>query len=96
MAEVAFHDSPDDAEWIIYNIEEIGTALAKGILKYFNIPYIADNSNLNAEINLLHKVGIIQSPEYWKENAVKGKTIKGENAAILIQRVAAFIMKEAK
>jgi N-acetylmuramoyl-L-alanine amidase len=39
LVEVAFHDSPDDARWIIDNIEGIGTTLAKGVLKYFGIAY---------------------------------------------------------
>jgi N-acetylmuramoyl-L-alanine amidase len=39
LIEVAFHDSIEDANWIINNIEAIGTSLAKGVLKYFNVPY---------------------------------------------------------
>lgn len=39
LAEVAFHDNKEDADWIMGNIEEIGTALAKGVLKYFGIEY---------------------------------------------------------
>lgn len=39
LLEVAFHDNAEDAAWIINNIEAIGTALAKGVLRYFGIPY---------------------------------------------------------
>lgn len=39
LIEIAFHDNSDDAKWIINNIELISTALAKGVLKYFGIPY---------------------------------------------------------
>ena len=39
LVEVAFHDSAEDATWIMNNIENIGVALAKGVLKYFGIPY---------------------------------------------------------
>lgn len=39
LIEVAFHDNPDDAQWIMDNIETIGIAIAKGILKYFDIEY---------------------------------------------------------
>lgn len=39
LIEVAFHDNLEDANWIINNIEKIGTSLAKGVLKYFNVPY---------------------------------------------------------
>ncbi|MGI6366170.1 MAG: N-acetylmuramoyl-L-alanine amidase family protein [Bacillota bacterium] len=38
LVEVAFHDQPEDAEWIMANIEEIGIALAKGILAYLETP----------------------------------------------------------
>lgn len=93
LVELAFHDNPDDAQWIISHIEAIGTALAKGILKYFGIPYVEASSNLDRELKLLQKFGLIQSPEYWRQNAVKGKTVAGEYAAILIQRVAALLLK---
>jgi len=39
LVEIAFHDNTEDAAWIVGNIEAIGTALAKGVLKYFGIPY---------------------------------------------------------
>ncbi|MDD3303293.1 MAG: N-acetylmuramoyl-L-alanine amidase [Clostridia bacterium] len=35
LLEVAFHDNPEDAKWIIDNIENIGRAIAKGIENYF-------------------------------------------------------------
>ncbi len=93
LVEVAFHDNPDDAEWLISHIEAIGTALAKGILKYFGIPYREVSPNLDRELKLLQEFGILESPEYWRQNAVKGKTVAGEYAAILIQRVAALLLK---
>lgn len=93
LVEVAFHDNPDDAEWLISCIEAIGIALAKGILKYFNIPYKEDSPNLDRELKLLQEFGILESPEYWRQNAVKGRTVAGEYAAILIQRVAALLLK---
>lgn len=37
LVEVAFHDNPQDAEWIMGNIEKIGAAITKGILRYFNL-----------------------------------------------------------
>jgi N-acetylmuramoyl-L-alanine amidase len=39
LVEIAFHDSSEDAKWIIDNIEGIGIALAKGVLKYLGIAY---------------------------------------------------------
>jgi len=40
---------------------------------------------------VLHERGIINTPEYWLKNAVKGKMLKGEYVALLIQRTAEFI-----
>lgn len=42
LAEVAFHDNPEDAQFIIDNIYELGQAIAKGILDYFGITYQED------------------------------------------------------
>lgn len=95
LVETAYHDNPDDAKWIIPNIELIGTALAKGVLDYFNIPFQGDNTTLESGVKILQEFGIISSPDYWNENAVKGKTVNGEYAAILIQRVAALLLKGA-
>ena len=39
LIEIAFHDNVDDANWIINNIETIGTALAKGVLKHLGLEY---------------------------------------------------------
>ena len=37
LIEVAFHDSPEDAKWIVGNIKPIGLAIAKGILSYLKV-----------------------------------------------------------
>lgn len=42
LAEVAFHDNPEDAQFIIDNIYELGQAIAKGILAYFGSDYRED------------------------------------------------------
>ena len=44
LIEIDFHDNPDSAKWIIENIEEIGIAIAKGILNYFGIKYVTHTS----------------------------------------------------
>ena len=36
LLEVAFHDNPEDANWIIENEEQIAQAIANGINNYFN------------------------------------------------------------
>lgn len=47
LVEIAFHDNAEDAAWIVGNIEAIGTALAKGVLKYFGIPYETSKTETN-------------------------------------------------
>lgn len=48
LIEVAFHDNPQDAEFIIDNTYELGVAISKGILRYFGIPYNEDTpENVN-------------------------------------------------
>jgi len=49
---------------------------------------------LNNALKVLTEIGVINSPEYWVQNAVKGKKIKGEYAAVLIERVAKFIRQK--
>jgi hypothetical protein len=49
---------------------------------------------LNKTLNILKEIGVINSPEYWMQNAVKGKTVKGEYAAVLLERVAKFIRQK--
>lgn len=93
LVEIAFHDSPDDAKWILANIEPIGIALAKGILNYFVVPYIEEDKELQEAVDVLATTGLIDSPHYWKDNAIKGKTVNGEYAGFLIKRMAAYINK---
>jgi len=93
LIEIAYHDNKEDADWIIYNIEEIGTALAKGVLKYFGIEYISETDELGQAVSVLKEKGIISDSDYWLRNSVQGKTIRGEYAAILIKKAAALLNK---
>ena len=42
LAEVAFHDNPEDAQFIIDNIYELGNAVARGVLEQLGITYQED------------------------------------------------------
>jgi N-acetylmuramoyl-L-alanine amidase len=71
-------------------------AHVSGIAKAMNLAKKAAPvplQQLDSALKVLQEFGIIQSPEYWRQNAVKGKTVEGAYAAILIQRVAALLMK---
>lgn len=93
LVEIAFHDNAEDAKWITYNIEEIGIALAKGVLKYFGIEHISENHEIGQAVKLMKEKGIISDTDYWVNNAKAGKTVKGEYAAILIKRAAEILSK---
>ena len=43
LVEIAFHDNPDDAAWILANIESIGIALTKGVIEYFGVQYVQED-----------------------------------------------------
>ncbi|RCX14390.1 hypothetical protein DFR58_115114 [Anaerobacterium chartisolvens] len=63
---------------------------------YLNISiylFKEESPDLDSELDVVQEFRIIQSPDYWKQNAVKGKNVAGEYAAILIKRVAALLMK---
>lgn len=91
LVEIAFHDDAEDAKWIIANIEKIGTALAKGVLNYFDIEFVSETYELEQAVKVLKEKGIIKDSDYWVSNAVPGRMVRGEFAATLIKR-AALIM----
>lgn len=69
LIEICFHDNKEDSEWIICNIEIIGIAIAKGVLKYLGIEYINKVDNIGVDEDMYYikigdksdKVGIIQT-----------------------------------
>jgi N-acetylmuramoyl-L-alanine amidase len=42
LIEYAFHDNPEDSQFIIDNIYELGNATARGVLEYLGVPYRED------------------------------------------------------
>lgn len=73
LIEIAFHDNPSDAQWIINNIEKIGVEIAKGILKYFKINYMP----IQIDTNVYYRV--IAGSYNVKENADKQVEILKDN-----------------
>lgn len=56
LIEVAFHDNPEDAEFMMNNIDNIGGAIAKGILKNLNIRYRNNSSRDFDSVNDFDRV----------------------------------------
>ena len=48
---------------------------------------------LSEALKVLVDRGIINTPDYWQQNARVGKTVNGAYAAALIEKVAAFLEK---
>lgn len=68
LVEVAFHDNPDDAEWIETHIEIIGKAIAKADLKTLGIPYQPAQDNTNSKLlQALFAKGWITNMDYWTQ-----------------------------
>ena len=40
LIEVAYHDNPEEAQWIRENINAIGKNLAQSIAQYFGVPFV--------------------------------------------------------
>lgn len=66
--------------------------LAEMLASKYRKPIVAPmpkpKDELSEAIKLLQKNGIINSPDYWLDNARKGKKCEGEYVGFLIQRLA--------
>ncbi len=40
LAEIAFHDNPEDAEWIRQNTDTIARTLSEGVARFFGVPFV--------------------------------------------------------
>lgn len=55
--EVAFHDNPEEAQWIIDHKEDIAEAICKGVCNYFGIEYKApkEETIYRVQVGAFHK-----------------------------------------
>ena len=95
LIEIGFIDNTQDNALFDRKREEIIKGISKAILSHLGIKSIEEiefeKDDLTKALDLLMGKGIINSPGYWLENALAGKTVNGEYAAILIKRMAALI-----
>lgn len=74
--------------------QDYAEASIKGTCRYLGVPYSPPAPKidpLEEAVKVLQGGGMISSPEYWLENCVPGGLVKGEYAAILLQKMAAKI-----
>ncbi|QGT99490.1 N-acetylmuramoyl-L-alanine amidase [Candidatus Syntrophocurvum alkaliphilum] len=88
LIEIGFLDNKNDNYLFDSRREEITTGITKAILDQLGITYVEEDKELIDAVNILVDKNIINSPQYWIDNARKDKTVKGEYAAILIKRIA--------
>ncbi len=95
LIEIGFIDNSQDNALFDGKRDEIVKAVAGAILSQLGLAYIEESQNgLEGALEVLVRNGILKSPEYWLENARPGKTIKGEYAGLLIERMAEYISSQ--
>ena len=72
-------------------LKGLGATAWTGWLKVPYIDYI-EELTLNQAVEYLTKNGYMDSPDYWKQNGVKGKVVPGEIAAFVIIKWAKSLM----
>jgi len=92
LIEIGFIDNSRDNALFDSQREEIVKAVAGAILSQLGLVYMEQSKDgLKEALDVLIRNGLLQSPEYWLENARANKTVKGEYARLLIERIAKFI-----
>lgn len=91
LIEIGFIDNSKDNQLFDEKRDEIINAISKAILSQLKIKYKKEKDSLEEALDVLVKKGLINSPDYWLINAKEGKQVKGEFAALLIERVAKFL-----
>lgn len=92
LIEIGFIDNSQDNALFDSKREEIVKAVAGAILSQLGLVYMAQSKDgLKEALDVLVRYGLLQSPEYWLENARTGKAVKGEYAGLLIERIGEFI-----
>lgn len=94
LVEIGFIDNTEDNRLFDEKKEEIIKAISKAILIQLGVVYKEEKKETNSleeALNILVGKGLINSPDYWVANAKEGKQIKGEFAALLIERISKIL-----
>ncbi|MGE5417437.1 MAG: N-acetylmuramoyl-L-alanine amidase family protein [Acidobacteriota bacterium] len=95
LLEIGFIDNGQDNALFDTKRVEIVKAISGAILSQLGLAYIEESQNdLEKALGVLVRNGIIKSPEYWLENAQAGKTVKGEYAGLLIEKITEYISSQ--
>lgn len=44
LLELGYHDNPQDADWIVQNLEPVAESIVRSLTKYFGIPFFASST----------------------------------------------------
>jgi N-acetylmuramoyl-L-alanine amidase len=97
LIEVAFISNAREEALLISPAfqEKAARAIAEGVAGYLGLklPESTSPDPIAEAIEVLLEAGVISSPDYWLQNARPGKTVSGENAGALIQKMAQKLKK---
>lgn len=97
LIEIGFIDNSQDNALFDSKQADIVSGVAKAILSQLGIKCMEENNSqdkLAEALDILVQNGIVSSPAYWLEYARLGKTVKGEYAGLLIERIAEYISSQ--
>ena len=80
LPEFGFHDNPEEAQWLIDNMEAIAEETCKAVCAFFAVPYIAPGKQLDVEPEPVPESGTIYRVQ------VGAFSVK-ENAEAYLQKV---------
>lgn len=80
LPEFGFHDNPEEAQWLIDNIEAIAEEICQAVCEYYNMPYIAPDTQLDVEPEPVPDSGTIYRVQV-------GAFRKKENAEAYLEKV---------
>jgi N-acetylmuramoyl-L-alanine amidase len=97
LIEIGFIDNSRDNALFDSKRSDIVKGIAKAIIAHLGIEYMEENNSqdkLAEALDILVNNGVVSSPAYWLENAQAGKTVNGEYAGLLIERMAEYISSQ--
>ena len=65
LRELAFHDNPDDAQWIVTHIDAMAESIVLSLTEYFGIPFFPDSYPLPGEVRAeLGALDVYSRPDF--------------------------------
>lgn len=52
LAELGYHDNPEDAQWIENNLDAIARALSLGVTEYFGVPFVEPSPTRQGRVSV--------------------------------------------